>query len=132
MKGLSNNIITKFIDRFDICRYFPGYLRNKDTWNKLKGYNLNGRQFDNVVTRKNDVVNGIDYYFHKNDSINNNIGESIDKDNQKQIDNEKDVNIKIDSKDQIININIKTKQKTIEDAWSNNMCINKIIDIFEE
>ena len=31
-----NNSITKFVDRFDICKYFPGYL-NKEIWDKLKG-----------------------------------------------------------------------------------------------
>ena len=47
----------------------------------------------------------------------NAIEENIDKDiSQDQTDNNK--GIKIDNKDHTININIITKQKTIEDAWS--------------
>ncbi len=63
VRGFTKDVITKFIDIFDICKYFPGYLRNKETWNKLKGLNLNNRQFDNIITGKNDVINGLDYYF---------------------------------------------------------------------
>lgn len=117
--GNQYNSITKFIDRFDICKYFPGYLRNKEIWDKLRGHNLNARQFDNVVTGKNDVINGLDHYFNENNDISNNVEQDMDKDtNQNQTDNDKEVNIKIDNKDHTININIKTKQKTIEDAWS--------------
>ena len=98
------NSITKFIDRFDICKYFPGYLRNKEIWDKLRRQNLNSRQFDNVITGKTDVTRGIDHYMNEKE--------------ENQTDENKEVNIKIDNKDQTININIKTKQKDIEDAWS--------------
>lgn len=62
-EGHSKKVITEFIDRFDICKYFPGYLRNKEIWNKLKGHNLNTRQFGNIVEGKSDVIKGIDYYW---------------------------------------------------------------------
>lgn len=42
----------------------------------------------------------------------------MDKDIGQETDKDKEVNMKIDNKDQIININIKTDQKTIEHAWS--------------
>lgn len=114
VEGLSNNVITKFIDRFDICKYFPGYLRNKDIWDKLKGCNLNGRQFDNIVTGKNDAINRLDYCLNEI----SNKEKNMDKDISQETYKDKEINIITDDKDQIININIKTEQKTIEDAWS--------------
>ncbi len=107
--GPNNFPITKFIDIFDICKYFPGYLRNKGTWDKLKGHNLNARQFDNVVTGRTDVINGLDYYYHTEDKEDN-----------------KDVNVKIENKDQIMviddlhvnNIHQKIKQIEIDCAWN--------------
>jgi len=63
-RGNTCSSITKFVDRFDVCKYFPGYLRNKEMWDKLRGCNLNWRQFENVVTGKNDVIRGLDYYFN--------------------------------------------------------------------
>lgn len=120
IRGYTHSSTTKFIDRFDICKYFPGYLRNKEIWDKLRERNLNGRQFDNVITGKTDVIKGIDYYFGENSNTNSNKEENIIKEiDQNQNCDDKEVNIKIGNKDQIINISIKTKQKSIEDAWSN-------------
>lgn len=105
------NCITTFVDRFEICKYIPSISKNEEMWNKLKGRNLNERQFKNVISGKSDVVNGIDYYW----------GVKPDK-----IDDE-GVNVTVECKDQIITVNIKDKdnlnrcktgQKTIEDAWS--------------
>ena len=62
IKGVGKASITRFVDRFDICKYFPGYLRNKEIWKKLKGLNLDYRQFSNVIMGKTDVINGIEYY----------------------------------------------------------------------
>lgn len=119
IRGYTNSSTTKFIDRFDICKYFPGYLRNKEIWDKLRGRNLNGRQFDNVITGRTDVIKGIDYYFSENSNTNSNKEENIIKEiDQNQTCDDKEVNIKIGNKDQIINISIKTKQKSIEDAWT--------------
>lgn len=66
IRGRGNNPTTKFVDRFNICKYFPGYLRNKEIWDKLRGHYLNARQFDNVITGKTDVTKGIEYYFNEN------------------------------------------------------------------
>lgn len=38
--GIFNNIGTdnnEFIDKFDICKYFPGYIRHIEQWNNMKG-----------------------------------------------------------------------------------------------
>lgn len=116
MEGSST--ITKFIDRFDICKYFPVYLKNKEIWDKLRGLNFNTRQFANIMTGKNDVINGLDYYFNENNDIKHIFnGSNIEINNKDKI-NDKDINIKIDSNDHLIDINIKTKQKTIEDSWN--------------
>ena len=37
--------IINFIDKFDICKYFPGYLRNKEQWDGYKGNNLTHSTF---------------------------------------------------------------------------------------
>lgn len=58
--GKGSYVITRFIDRFDICKYFPGYLRNKEIWEKSRRFNLNARQFENVVTGKTDVIRSFD------------------------------------------------------------------------
>jgi hypothetical protein len=60
--GMGQGSITRFVDRFDICKYFPGYVRNQEIWQMLKGLNLNNRQFSNVIMGKTDVINGIEYY----------------------------------------------------------------------
>lgn len=60
ISGKGSYAITRFIDRFDICKYFPGYLRNKDIWEKSRRFTLNTRQFENVVTGKTDVIRGFD------------------------------------------------------------------------
>ncbi len=41
--GLSN--LVRFIDKFDICKYFPGYIRNKNQWENYKGNNLTYETF---------------------------------------------------------------------------------------
>ena len=38
----------KFIDKFDICKYFPGYLRQEKHWLTYKGNELDGRTFSNM------------------------------------------------------------------------------------
>lgn len=64
-EGSTYKAITRFIDRFDVCKYFPGYLRNKDMWDKLKCHNLNIRQFENIVMKKIDINKGIDYFWYE-------------------------------------------------------------------
>ncbi len=125
IKGI-NNATIKFVDRFDICKYFPAYLRSKDIWSKLRGRVLNSRQFHNVTTGKSDVVNGIDYYWGvKQEKIGHEVIDTIVEskdqimfDGQVYNDNDNEVNFEIKSKDQIITLNIrKTKQVGIDDAW---------------
>lgn len=100
IKGVQNATI-KFVDRFDICQYFPAYLRNKVIWDRLRGCSLNSRQFYNVTTGKSDVIHGIDHFWR-----------------EKSNDDDKDINIEIKNKDQIVTVNIKkTGQVTIDDAW---------------
>jgi len=33
--------VVRFVDKFDICKYFPGYLRNKKQWDSYKNLNVN-------------------------------------------------------------------------------------------
>lgn len=115
--GVSHSVITIFIDRFDICKYFPSYLRNKEIWDKLKGCNLNIRQFDNVISGKNDVINGLDYYFHDDDSTcNNNMEENICKESRLCTYGNKEIIDKcIDTNNNKIDC---TKQSDISNAWS--------------
>lgn len=103
--GISHNNITRFIDRFNICQYFPGYMRNKDAWDKLKNHNLNPRQFESIIK------NGTKNYFWYEEDKNNVMTES----DEKIVNN---IEFKIEDKDKIVTINIKTKQNTIEDAWN--------------
>jgi hypothetical protein len=62
--GMGQGSITRFVDIFDICKYFPGYIRNYEIWQKLKGLNLDHRQFSNVIMGKTDVIKGIEYYWN--------------------------------------------------------------------
>ncbi len=116
VEGSDNNTTTRFVDRSNICQYFPGYIRNKETWDKLKNHSLNSRQFESIVN------NGINNYFWYEEDKNNIVTES-------EQTNDKDINVTIESKDQIITVNIKdkdslncykTKQENIEDAWGSN------------
>ena len=38
----------KFVDKFDICKYFPGYLRQERHWLTYKGNEMDGRTFSNM------------------------------------------------------------------------------------
>jgi len=43
-----NRSIMKFIDKFNICKYFPGYLKNKEVWDRYKNYNLSNNQMNDL------------------------------------------------------------------------------------
>ncbi len=103
VRGSTNRSITIFIDRFDICKYFPGYLRDKEIWERLRGHSLSNRHLDNIIKRKIDITRGIDYYFNNDININNENNQNF---------NNKIGNIKINNKDQIL---------TIHSAESNNI-----------
>jgi len=45
----NNGYITTFIDKFDICKYFPGYMRNKKQWDGYKGNNLTHSTFTMIA-----------------------------------------------------------------------------------
>jgi len=45
--GHSNLI--KFVDKFDICKYFPGYIRNKKQWDGYKDNNLTHSTFTMIA-----------------------------------------------------------------------------------
>lgn len=58
--GSSHNATTIFVDRANICQYFPGYVRNKEMWDYLKEskMELNRRQFDAIVEGR---INPLDW-----------------------------------------------------------------------
>ncbi len=41
--------LVRFVDKFDICKYFPGYIRNKVQWDGYKGNNLTYSTFTMIV-----------------------------------------------------------------------------------
>lgn len=41
--------LIKFVDKFDICKYFPGYIKNKEQWNSYKGNNLTHETFTSIT-----------------------------------------------------------------------------------
>jgi len=47
IQGRSGNRV-KFVDKFDICKYFPGYLRQERHWLTYKGNELDGKTFSNM------------------------------------------------------------------------------------
>lgn len=119
IEGNTTNAITRFVDRSNICQYIPGYVRNKEMWDKLKGHCLSPRQFEHIVK------NGIGIYFWYEEDKNG-IAVESDKDDS-ELDNEStndgqvdkdgnEVNFEIKSKDQITTISIKTKQINAADA----------------
>lgn len=42
--------LVEFVDKFGICKYFPGYLRNKEQWESYRGTNLDHNTFVQIVT----------------------------------------------------------------------------------
>lgn len=64
MENRGSNSIAKFVDKFNVCEYFPGYLRNKFTWETLKGKYINGSRLVSIIRRDYDISKGIDYYWN--------------------------------------------------------------------
>ncbi len=53
MYGVSRNATIQFIDKFNICQYFPGYIRNKEIWNDTKEMSFTDKQLRDLFwTRK--------------------------------------------------------------------------------
>jgi len=46
---IGNSNIIKFVDKFNICQYFPGYIRNKEQWNSYRNTNLNHETFKMIA-----------------------------------------------------------------------------------
>jgi hypothetical protein len=110
-EGHTQRCITRFMDKFDICKHSQGFLRHEKTWTKLKGHKLNNRQFDNIIKDSNNGIT-IDNYFWYEEDKDDAVTESG------QI-SDKGVNVITEDNDQIITINIKDKsvQRDIESAW---------------
>ncbi len=53
MSGITSNSRTKFIDKFDICKYFPGYIRKKEAWDSLKTMTYSDKELKNIFYIKN-------------------------------------------------------------------------------
>lgn len=58
-----------FVDKFNVREYFPGYLRNKDTWDHLKGRLIQSRKLDKILKREYTVTKGVDYFWGKDVGI---------------------------------------------------------------
>lgn len=54
-----------FIDKFHVREYFPGYLRNKDTWDHLLGRRIQGRKLDYIIKKEYTITKGVDYFWNK-------------------------------------------------------------------
>ncbi len=39
----------KFVDKFDVCNYFPGYVRNKEQWESYRNTNLTHSTFVQII-----------------------------------------------------------------------------------
>ena len=53
-----------FVDRFYIREYFPGYLRNRDTWDHLLGRRIQGRKLDMILKKEYAITKGVDYFWN--------------------------------------------------------------------
>ncbi len=42
--------IVKFVDKFDICKHFPGYIRNREQWESYRNININYGTFISIVS----------------------------------------------------------------------------------
>lgn len=56
VKGTSNGAVTRFVDKFDIADYFPGYVHNEKTWQHLRGNYVNVATLRKIITKKIDVL----------------------------------------------------------------------------
>lgn len=41
-----NRSVSRFVDKFDVCKYFPGYIRNKEIWDKYKNCNISNEHMN--------------------------------------------------------------------------------------
>lgn len=52
---------TEFINESNICQYFPGYIRNNEKWESLKGTLFSDRQLKDIFWVKNTRSSLLDY-----------------------------------------------------------------------
>lgn len=104
-EGYTQRCITRFIDRFDVCKYFQGFLRNEEIWSKLRSHGLNNRQFGNIIENANNGITINDYFWYeKSDDDNSKLN------NHDRVDKDKEVNIEIKSEDKVTIINIRKNE----------------------
>lgn len=123
IEGVSKNHRHQMIrctDNYNIIEYFPEYFENKELWDYWRTHAVDYTVFTKVVKGEypdylKDRKYDLDYHF----GIDKN---SIDTNKDIQTDDDNDTNIVIKNKYQIIDINIKridtTIQKNIEESWS--------------
>ena len=56
--GTKQSVVKQFVDIYDVAQYFPGYMRNKESWDYLKESNtrLDVRRFDAIIRGKVNVL----------------------------------------------------------------------------
>lgn len=104
-----------FVDKYDIAQYLPGYIRNIELWNYLKTHSIENRLFLMVI--RGEYPNYLEDRKKQNNMFDyEDKGDIVKESEQTEY---KGVNVTIESKDQIITVNIKdkTKQGNIEDSW---------------
>lgn len=88
----------KFVDYPNVAQYFPIYAKNKKKWDKYKDKWLSARQLEGIIKGNVDYDwwQELDKEHHNSHTI-----------NDEQTDKDKEVNVEIKSKGQIITINIR-------------------------
>lgn len=85
----------RFVDKPNIAYCFPGYIRNKDKWDRCKNLWLTGKQLEGIIEGK------IDYFWYEK------LESCIGKEVKKEEEEDKEVNFEIKNKGQIITVNIR-------------------------
>lgn len=119
IEGNDNNVWSKYIrciDSYNILEYFPGYFEKKELWDYWKVHTVEHRVFVTVI--RGEYPNYLEDRKKQNNMFDYEDKGDIVKESEQTKD--KGVNVTIESKDQIITVNIKdkTKQGNIEDSWN--------------
>ena len=104
-----------FTDIYSIAQYIPGYSKKKDLWDFIRTHPVSQKTFYAIIRGETDYLWWIKSQANIDDAWSTNNGQNQGGD---QTDSDKEVNLKIENKAQIITINIRAKQKTIDDSWS--------------
>lgn len=102
----------RFVDKPNVAQRFPAYTKHKDKWDKCKDKWFTAKQLEGIVEGK------IDYFWYeKLETVARELGNQGQTDDnsskpssQDRTDKDKEVNIEIKNKDQIITINIKKNE----------------------